>query len=517
MPESHQTAVQQAKPAEGAARGILSVAGIALGEACFGAVAGYVFLPHLISYEKAKALGALLGLSLDPEVMFWLPAALGAAIGGIGGIIGGHVTHARQARRIAGFRQTAESLGAQSSPASVAGLSDKLGKFFPESSSLEMHNVIQAQMQGIRIAVGDVSFLRETGIGTDRRTQTVRQPAAYYESDSVHFPKFTLQPEGYLLNLVSGVVGIQDMDFPAHPEFSRAYHLTAVHAENTRRLFNDRLLEGLSRRQGYCVASDSGSLVIHRAGKLCKAEELKGFVSEAAEIFRLFEDSARTSGQTAEAVLTAKVDVKAVAEKMPGLIGNVVRETLVTRADVDAFIRQPLPRTIPANILRYSDKFAPGSLRLIGIMFTIVGAAFGSAYGFEALSGGMGLMSDNGLRVIVPLVFLGVGGCITYFAGRTRIRIKRLLRNGQTCAAKIEKIDATGESIGNVSFFRVTVQFQAEGRLMQASCRIMGDAVQRAQRLAVAKKPAPILYDPANPQRILFVEALLNVSPEYEK
>lgn len=517
MPESHQTAVQQTKPAEGAASGILSVAGSALGGAFIGAVAGYMFLPHLISYEKAKALGALLGLSLKPADMFWLPASLGAAIGVIGGIIGGHITHAREARRNAGLRQTAESLGAQFSPSSDPGLSDKLRRFFPESSSLEVHNVIQTQMQGIRIAVGDVSFLKETGTGTDRRTHTVRQTTAYYESDAVHFPKFTLQPEGFLLNLFSGVVGIQDIDFPAHPEFSRAYHLTAVHAENTRRLFNDRLLEGLSHRQGYCVASDSGSLVIYRPGKLCEAEELKGFVSEAAEIFCLFEDSARKSGQTAETVLTAKVDVKALAEKMPGLIGNIVRETLVTRTDVDAFIRQPPPRTIPANILRYSDKFAPGFIMLLGIVFAMAGAAFAFAFGYEALSGGKGLMSDKGAGVILPLVFLGVGGCIAYFAGRTRIRIKRLLRNGRICAAKIEKIDSTGESINNESVSLMTVQFQAEGRVMQASCKIMGNAVQRAQKLAVDKKPAPILYDSDDPQRILFVEALLNVSREYEK
>src|SRR5450759_2560367 len=306
MPESHPPAVQQAKAAASAAFGILSVAGSALLGALIGALAGYFLLPHLLSYEKAKALGALLGLRLVPANMSWLPASLGAAVGFIVGTIGGRSTRAREDRRTSDFRQTAESLGGQFSPSSDPGLIDKLKRFFPERSSFELlnvQNVMQTQVQGVRIAVGDVSYLMTTrsGTATSHSTGTVRQTVAYHESDTVHFPKFTLQPESHLLNLFAGAVGIQGIDFPAHPEFSRAYHLTGVHAEHTRGLFNDdRLLEGLTRRQGLCIASDSGGLVIYRTNRLCEAGELKGFVSEAAEIFRLFEDSARKSVTTAE-------------------------------------------------------------------------------------------------------------------------------------------------------------------------------------------------------------------------
>ena len=75
----------------------------------------------------------------------------------------------------------------------------------------------------------------------------------------------------------------------------------------------------------------------------------------------------------------------------------------------------------------------------------------------------------------------------------------------------------SGASIDRHAVSRMTVQFQAEGRVVQASCKIMGAAVERAQKLAADKKPAAILYDPTDPQRILFVESLLNVSPEYEQ
>ena len=515
MPENHQTGAQQARLAESADSVILPVAGNSLAGACVGAIAGYAFLPPLLSYERAKEFGALLGLSLNPADISWLCAALGAAIGVIVGIIGGLL----EIRRNEGVRQTVESLGAQFSPCYDPGLSDKLGLFFQTNSFLKVYNVIQTQLQGIRFAVCEVAI--ETGSDTDSSTTTVRQTVAHYESDTVQFPEFTLQPEGFLLKIFSGAIGIQKIIFPAHREFSKDYHLTAVHAENTRKLFNDRLIDNLSRRKGICISTKSGGVVIYRREKLCEADELPGFISEAAEIFRLLEDSARNLEQTAETAFAVTADAKALGEKMPGLMGNIVRRSMVTRADVEAFVRQPPPRTIPANILRYSDKFAPSGAMLFGVVFIIAGAVVAFVFGNEALAGGKILTGAKwqewAAGVIFPLAFLCIGGSIAYFAGRTRTRIKRLLCNGQTCTATIEKIDSTGWRINNEQVSLMTVHFHAEGQDMRASCKIMGDAVQRAQALAAGKKLAPILYDPADPQRILFVEALLNISLEYEK
>ncbi len=535
MPESDKPAVRQVDRAEGAASAILSAAvSGAVGGAIFGALAVHQFLPYLLPFEKAQALAALLGWNLEPAGASWFSVALGAAIGGIGGVIAGVIIGAKGVRRSADLRKVAESLGSQVSPSVDRELSDKLRRFFPASLSFKVSNVIRTQMQGIRIIFGEMSFSKamQTTAGTplsfggdvsnadpmgrDTRTQTFTQTVAYYESDSVHFPEFTLQPASNMLNLLSASVGIQKIDFPAHPEFSRACHLTAVHAENTRRLFNsDQLLDGLSRRPGLHVASDSGGLIIYRLGKLYEPEELKGFTSETAELFRLFEDAACQAAATAETTVSAKEDIRAIAEKMPGLMGNVLRKTLVTRTDMNAFIRQPLPRTIPANILRNTDTFGP--FVVLGIGFAGLGAASATVFWYGALASGKTLMSNTGTGLILSLAFLGIGSCIAYFAGRSRIRSMRLLRNGCICAAKIEKIDSMGLSINGKTVSRITVQFQVEGRVMQASCKIMGYAVQRAQKLAVDKKPAPILYDPAAPQRILFADSLLNVSPEYDQ
>lgn len=489
-----------------------------------GAVFGYTLGPYLIvnliTFEKVVAWVAPFGLKLAQADMFWFPVSLGAAIGAICGVIGGVFSDARKVRRDQDLRQTVKSLGARLSASSDTELSDKLQRFFPGRFSPGVDNVVPVQMHGIRVTMGEATILSETGSGTDRETRAITQTVAYYESDNFRFPKFNIQPEGFMLNLLAKAIGIVDIDFPAHAEFSRAYQLTAEHAESARKLFNDPLLRDLGRRQGLFIASGSSSLVLHRQGKLCEPGELKGFISEAAGIFRLFEDAARQSGLTAETIRAAETDVKARVAEMPGLLGKMARETLVTRADVVAFIRQPAPRKIPANILGHFDDAGPQMILLFGIVFAAVGAGFTFGFGDGAPSGGGGSIVGKAMGFVLGPVFLGVGGCAAFFAGRARIRTRRILRtvlrNGRVGAGRIEKIDDTGVSINNQAISLMTVRYQAEGQDIRASCKIRGHAVERAQKLAAESKPASILYSPADPQRIMFIDSLLSVGPQYE-
>lgn len=482
-----------------------SVVGHALGGLCVGAVAGYQFLPHLVSFEKSRALGSLLGLNFAPEDMFWFPASVGAALGLAAGVVSGRISGARATRRAESLRQTALRRGDQFSSVD-ADLGAQLARDFSLHGAA-ISNVLRKEMPGFRVAVGDLAIARETGTGTDRETRWSTQTAAYYAADALRFPKFTLQPEGLGLKLLSSITGIEDIDFPSHPEFSRNYHLTAVHTENARRLFDDRLLESLSRHPGLHIESAQSSLLIYRPGAQNRAEEIEGFITETTEIFRLFEASARKLQQAPEVGLIPKVDARAAAEKMPGAVGKLLREILVTRAEVKAFVRQPPPRKVPANIRRYCDQFAPGMMLMIGGMFFLVGAGF--SFGFWQAGKWDG--------ALFGLLFVVVGGGVLLFLGRIRLSLVRLLRHGHLGVGRIENIESTGWSGPGGEVSRAKVRFQAAGESVQATCNIAGFAIERAQKLAAATKPAALLYDPANPQRFLLVDALLSVSPEYEE
>jgi hypothetical protein len=172
---------------------------------------------------------------------------------------------------------------------------------------------------------------------------------------------------------------------------------------------------------------------------------------------------------------------------------------------VEAFVRQPAPRSLPANILRYCDKVVPKAMIYFGLVTSLVAGLSLFAPGLETPGR------------LAAVLFFAVGATLVFFVGRIRLRAKRLLRHGQLVAGRIEKLEDTGwYSSWAGAIYWLTVRYQAQGQPQQAVCRISGDTAERAGRLAAEHKSAPILYDPAHTQRILFVEDLLNVSSEYE-
>jgi hypothetical protein len=448
---------------------------------------------------------------------FWTCAVLGGAIGAIGGFISGAI-RVKKGNRNSNFLQTKAGLGTPKSLPLNQELEDKLvGLFSGGPIPEDVHFVLQVQKEGTRIALVDMSFSRRSE-AAEYGFKSVRQTAVYFESDCIHFPKFALQPKSLAFDPDSGMVDAQAIEFPAHPEFSRAYDLTGVFAEHTRTLFNsDQLLANLSCRQGLSIVSRSSSLVLYRDGKLCEAEEQNDFANDAAEICRLLENSAYESALAGTAVWSAKEDIRAIVENMPGPMGKMLRNNLVTRADLNAFLQQALPRTAPANILRYLEHSGLNTKWVVSLFIIFVGQAF-SYVGYEELISmrEWGAKSGSPFYLILGLAIMVAGGCIAYIASRNRYRVKRLLREGRVCAAKIEKIEATGTAIYGERVHWIRVQFPIEGRMAQASCKIRGDAVKRAKNLVAERKSASILYDLVDPQRILFVDALLYASPEYE-
>ena len=185
--------------------------------------------------------------------------------------------------------------------------------------------------------------------------------------------------------------------------------------------------------------------------------------------------------------------------------------TLVTRAHAEAFARQPPPRRIPGNIRRYAERFAPQLFVVMGTLFVLAGTIIALGLGLRAISSGKGLWNSDWFGVPFGLFFIAFGSPMVFYFGRSRYRIWRLLRKGRMTTARIEKVAATDESVNDVAIALLTVVYRHEGREVRASCKIIGPGKQRAEKLAADRKPAAILYHPAVPQRILFVDDLITV------
>jgi len=447
--------------------------GHAAGGLVAGAVLGWMALPFFLSTAHL-ALGPLLG------------GAIGATVG----VIYGKIAEGRAAMRSEELAENARRIGAQFSERDAEVEQGLRSDFLRQPRA--MRNVMRKDLVGLRLWVGDLSITR--GGGDD--TSTVRQTGAYYRRDDVSFPGFTLQPTGMMTKLLSAGTGMQGLRFPGQPEFESRYFVLATDVNGTRELLNAQVLAWLLAHPGLHVDAAGHSVLVYRERRTLRPDELEGFVSEAAELFRLL---ARVEVK-AVAPLTTQDEVRAFAAQMPPSVAKSLekqmRAKMVTREDVDAFLRQNPPRRIPSNL---AHQYSTGRwLVLIGAVFAALAVVMLPMYALKREWFGAAFVS----------IFLIAGGAMLFFGGRSWWRQRRVLRNGQLAAAKIERVESANWSDDEGEAFHVSVRYQShEGR-----GTVKGRAAERLKALAAEGKMAPILYDPAHPERVVLVDALVNAA-----
>lgn len=292
------------------------VVGNTVGGALIGAFVGYKFLPGYIAIDTVKSIAGLVGLSIDQASAPLFLGALGVVGGGLLGLVGGRARRKEMSQRAEAFARTAAGLkGGQSAgrvaPQSATGrmvgsassdagdLAKVLTKFFPPdpiAAPLEVQNVIRPDVGGITVAIADIEYYHRN-TGTVRQyDNTIVQTVACYESGVERFPDFAIQPGGLLAKVLTRVAGIEDLDFPTHPGFSDAYHVSSSTPPQARAvLAHTPLLDALSRTRGLSISAQGRDVVLYRLRELCDSAELVRFTSEAAEIFRLVEEGARAA------------------------------------------------------------------------------------------------------------------------------------------------------------------------------------------------------------------------------
>jgi hypothetical protein len=480
-----------------------------------GSFLGYMVVPWLLHFfDGARALADWLGLMPWLLESTWRPAIAGAVAGiGIGALSLAHelIGRAKSARR--GEEPLQVPVGPDFPHSAVAGpaLVEKLGHLTRGDAFAEARNALQVRLDGVTFTVCDLLFTPRD----DSTDGSIAQTVALLESDALRLPQFALQPESGMLNFAYGIAGIRDIDFPEHPEFSKAYHLFAPREDLARRLFDRAVLDALGRRPGLCIDSEARTLALYRRNEIAAGAALNAFVRTAAEIFREFVETARCSGLSAGAP-PPELDAREYVAKIPGLLGQAMREELVTREDIRAFVGQAPPRKIPANVLAYRDRQAPLLLAGVGTLSSLVGSALAFGFAYEVAARGQSLLGGSGAGILLGLFFVALGLPVACLSWRARSRIKRLLREGVATEGRVDEVRATGFSVNGRPQSAIRIRYAAGGREILASCKDMGHGAERARKLMDDKAPAPILYDPEDFQRILFVPALASLSPEIE-
>jgi hypothetical protein len=372
----------------------------------------------------------------------------------------------------------------------------RLKRSFPAMSA-SFAGVVPLQVEGMDAVAGELTIANsdfESGVSHET------QAGAYAEADGVRFPAFSLQAHKALFSLMPGILGLEAVHVEGNAAFSRAYHLCAVHPQKTRALFNDAVVTWLAAHPGVRLESAGRGLLFYWPGRPFHSEA-EGFTRDAAELLGRLADAQRNAPPV------APQDPRAAAAATPGMLGREMRKDLTTRGDLAAFLAQPPPRKLPANLERYCERRIPQMVPGIGLLFAMVGVLF--AYGFGRQGDWKGILFGG--------AFFAIGAPLAFFFGRMRFRLKRLLRRGAVASARIEGLHDSGIHTSTAgALWELRLRYSVDGIERDVRCRISRFGIERARDAMDAQKPVRILYDPTSPRRVLFVDDLLTVSPEYE-
>ena len=107
------------------------------------------------------------------------------------------------------------------------------------------------------------------------------------------------------------------------------------------------------------------------------------------------------------------------------------------------------------------------------------------------------------------VLFPCIGVAIVFFTLRARRRLAQLLAEGIFSAGRIESVEATSVTVNKQRQYRVTVVFKDAAGERRSSYSAYGRDAELAETKRADGSVVGVLYDPANPSRILLIDELV--------
>ena len=179
-------------------------------------------------------------------------------------------------KRTEGLQQVATELGLEFFPDGSSQLKAKLGgfKLFRRGRGQKLAKLIQGESDEVTISIFDYRFTT----GSGKQSQTHNQSVASLSSRKLKIPDFTMRPQVFLDRL-GGIIGLTDINFDSHPQFSSKYVLKSSNEKRVRELFNAELLSYFEQRNAVNVEAAFGMVIIFGAGRNIAPADVKEFLS----------------------------------------------------------------------------------------------------------------------------------------------------------------------------------------------------------------------------------------------
>ena len=127
----------------------------------------------------------------------------------------------------------------------------------------------------------DYRYVERHGKNSSVEQQTV----AAFRRRGPEPPELELRPEN-MLHRIGSLLGWGDIDFDHRPEFSRRYLLRGPDERPIRDAFGPTAFVFFERNPGWSVEVASGWVVVYRARRRVKPDELSAFLDETAGVDR---------------------------------------------------------------------------------------------------------------------------------------------------------------------------------------------------------------------------------------
>jgi hypothetical protein len=136
------------------------------------------------------------------------------------------------------------------------------------------------------VSLFDYSYVVSDG----RNAKTHAQSVAAFSKIGVQIPDFAMGPKG-IFGKITDVLSHKNINFESNPEFSRRYQVRGPEQERTRELFTPALLaflESLDPKKNWSVEGAGDTIIVFRANKRIRPEELRSFFEESSSVASSF-------------------------------------------------------------------------------------------------------------------------------------------------------------------------------------------------------------------------------------
>ena len=214
---------------------------------------------------------------------FWIIAIIVAIV------IVKRVARRRAKQRTDALQAVAAELGLPFHEATDEAFQEKLSvlPLFNIGRGQTLTNLIVADTPELQVSLFDFRYV--TGRGKQKRVR--RQTVAVVQSTELRLPEFHLRPEK-ALDVVGSLLGLQDIDFDHHPDFSRAFVLKSDSEEETREFFDQELLDFLAARREISFEATRGMFVCFRRWKRVEPQTaaMREFLGEGLQLVQALQE-----------------------------------------------------------------------------------------------------------------------------------------------------------------------------------------------------------------------------------